>query len=236
MDRQENDFNNAEERFDDLVRQSAPYVRPSDQHREMLRMILKHNISRHKLRNRLLTVTLAIIILAGGLFQLTDVGSDGFDLFPVTKSIRDLPVAETPFSGVRIGHPNRDLSFSQQDLDELRSVYEQKMSKQYDLIAVYAWTIRNSTSFILNWQAEVGGGPQSFSHMSLPSDRETGLQFGEFFANYENVFHERIKDGTARVIGRETIHMEGADILFTKWASSFPEWGEVIFWDGKPVR
>ncbi|MBU8920306.1 MAG: hypothetical protein KOO63_00450 [Bacteroidales bacterium] len=236
METPENDTKSADEEFDDLIRRSAPYVRPPDQHREILRMILRSKIQQQKRRTRLLTGSLVTIIAAFGLFQLTNVGSDGFDLVPSRGPVLDFPVAEAPFAGDRIAHPDRGKELSSESLLQLRSVYEQKSSKQYELLSVNAWTVSGQTIIFLNWEAIVDGKPVQYSDILTPPDREVGLQFSKFLAANESSFYDRIEEGTARISGRETIAVEGIDIQFTKWSSSFPEWGEVIFWDGKPVR
>ena len=234
MDNQENGFQLDDQRLEDLIRQSAPVSRPSDQHRETLRMVLKNNVRNHKLRSGLVAAGLVAAGLAGSLFQMTDVGSEGFDLVSAPNPVLEHPVAEAPFSGTRIAHPDMDGSLSQKDLEQLRSVYEQYMAGQVVVTEVSGWTLQGRTVFTISWEVIMDGKRVVYSDMLNPPDRKTGLSFTKFWGNYEEVFHDRIKQGDARIIGRETVDIKGTELLFTKWASSFPEWGEVVYWDGKP--
>ena len=221
--------------LDRRLRTCAPERRPSDVHRLQLKMMLDHNFKFHRARLTVLSTLIAAVILLGTL-RLADVGSDAFDLRPADTQIDDRPAAVAPFSNFRIMHPDADLLLSADDLAELENIFETQLSGQCTILNVRGWTIMGHTMFFVEYETQIADKAVRYNYIPSFIDGEMARTFFQFFESDRDPFLNRVQSGEATVVGRAVAVVSGKEIQFVQYSGSHPQWGEIVYWLGEPLR
>ncbi len=226
---QEPEDQNTDKDFDRMLRSLSPSMPQSDEHRQQLRTMLQGRLTRRNRRHRVIFLCTLIITLVFVFNYQTEVGSGGFEVQQSSQEYNGEQVFESVYGDKKFSSEDQNLS-----VDVKREAFENisahQAAKQEKLVYVQGWTISDEDIFFGGFQYEIDGAFTEMSRYIMAPDVDKLLHYANFIVTHESAFLDQIENGTARYLGTEQYQFEEATIMFKKWSSTFPEWGEVVYW------
>ena len=219
------------DQFEKLIRDSAPEIPDPGEYRRLNRVALRerlHEMEKPKRSHSLVVATacLALMVLFSG--QLSNLGSDGWDLIQGEyPGVDGEPVK-------RFADPNNSFSLvGAENLREAQDIQQAFVARDAEPVRVTCLAYAGLAYWNVYGLAEIDGQIQE-SSMDLTGilPKENLPRMAEF---YENHFSELMKlsktqapDSTARLV------IFGVEFELESWTATFPEFGEVTFSRGVP--
>ena len=225
----------SEQAFDRMLESAAPGVRPSDEYRRNLRMMVLYGLEKRQRRakvNKLVVFcTLCVCtVIAGNQSRL---GSDGFDM-ELSTLADGSPKQQSVLGNERVN------VIEYHDIDDFKrfaeTFFEKEAAGEYDFDRLVGWTIGGETILDGPRKYEKDG---EISWMGNPLNETSDafkFRYWQFLTMHESTFYESIDSGEAVFLGTEIREFGSVRVKLEKWASYFAGFGEVIYWRGEPVE
>ena len=231
--------------LDTRLRSLAPGVRPRDEFRQNLRMVLRSHApveqleqlqsespripQRQARRHRVLALVAAMFVLTlvvgeGG----RQLGSYDFELVPGIN----------PWTGNSVLRDNlRTTTFTSSqdsDIETFEQVYALEAAGIERLAEATGWTVGGTTYFMADFVYEVDGEPITITRQPKDSPSVYTEEVFAFLATNEIECLDAVKAGRATELSPEVVAIDGQPVNMRKWRVTAPDGTEVIYWRGSP--
>ncbi len=226
--------------FDKLITDAAPLVPDCGTNRRVTRALLKERMRqdarRRQVRDRRgmsLAVSLVFMFVIGG--QVTELGSDGFDtisrVMELTNGEKFIKIT-APFRGTGLAVPEE---FSPEKTYEIQQAIAADDIKPVRLEGI---NVFGKTMWLMEYASVIQG--EISLHTSVPKNligfnSEITPKTFEFVASHITPFKDLIKQGKVPRKKFQAIRSNGLIFEVYSWTRSFPGFGEVTYYAGKPV-
>lgn len=194
--------------------------------RELLREI-NHNFRYHRLRSRILPVAVVVLVALCATWWTTDVGSDGFSLWPTGQTVDDGAVVEAPMTGTRFNTPAKD-GDRHGGIAPVEDVYAQIAAEDARVLGLETWTIGGDTAHYIRLEVQHEGQPQTVVRTIGGSSRLFRAR-SDFRAGSGLAKLGAIERGTVAPQTLETIRILGRDFEMGVWTWDARECGRVVY-------
>ena len=241
------------------LRSTSPVVKPDVNHRKRLSILLQYDeVGHNKYHRPILAVVTGVLALVMFVGFNGDVGSDSFEVQQIgtgyggrelvkdiyAKNNLEAPdhlsaegvIYETKVRDFGIGVPQRLANNPGKAEEYAEQINEAFMAHAEKIIKISSFTLKGHTSHFFAMEVVVDGETQLTYSYEDGIPTEVLLKDVEFRVSYGSKFNELINSGQAKTLGTEIVQVDGVPIRFEKWSASFPEWGEVVAWKGKPLK
>jgi len=210
--------------LDELLRKSAPGTSTPQEFRRTLKLVLLSNFGPNRSKwlsfNRLGVIAIAILFLF--LMNGNDVGSGDFRLKPRGK------MYESIHGTIIYGGDEKTQEIYEQ-------IYQREFAKEETLRSICGWTVLGITYLSAEYAYDIDGESHTVSRtIKTPISSLPTKQHYEFLQAFEEEFFEKHKNGQTVPVGREDIQLDRLLIPLHKWKAIFPDYGEIIYWEGHP--
>ena len=212
------------------IRGAAPGVRPPDDYRRTLRLILLSKIISERTK-RLPFSALGIAAVAIFLLFLTtgkEIGSGDFQLKKHGTTDSGKTTFYSKFTGQGFDGTNTPK-------ETLEQIHQQIEAGQEILQSVEGWTINGITFWSADYVYSINGKLEVWSREPNFPISTLQQRHHEFWECCEKELKEMIDNGRANYLGTEDIIVDGLSVRIDRWAVFFPDWGNVIYSSGGPL-
>jgi hypothetical protein len=211
--------------LDDLLRKSAPGAQPPHEFRRNLKLILLSKCGPDRSQwlsiNRLVVV--AIVFLFAFLMSGNNVGSGDFRLK------RQGPAYESIYGTMRYGGEEKPQ-------DSYEQMYQHQAAKEEVLRSVCGWTVMGETFLSAEYEYDLNGELHTMSRtIQTPISLTPTRKHLQFLHTFEAEFLRLHDNGQTFPAGTEEIQLDNLSIPLTKWKATFPDYGEVIYWEARTI-
>lgn len=221
------------DRFDSMIRRAAPPVPHLDQirldHRALMRERTRRDQPRRRRNHRLglATAGLALAILLSG--QVTDVGSDAWDLqvVPAPEGNQgEYQVFQRPFEGTSINSP---------DAQTARNKLLAMAAGDERVLKALGLEIQGHTNWLL--KVETGEGESTSITGRSPKDPQSTLtpQIEAFSLSPDYRALVKLVKSTSPQESSEAV-IEGIPLKVQTWVFQHPDYGTIKYHQGIPIR
>ena len=189
--------------------------------------------------HRAWAVAAGLCLLLLCLFAWSNMGTEDSALVPAGGD----PIGASVFSGPGPTDQSRQMTDSAGPLPEDQRIAEEIRAKlaggDYKLLNVRGTTIRGQTLLAPRAEVQTRAGPRtSVVDLDIPVNSiRTEAALAAAAAFWQTRFGETlraIKEGRAGRLDPIAVEVAGRVVMCDRWLLSFPEFGDVVYWDGKP--
>ncbi len=220
----------------------APGVRPRDEFRQNLRMVLRSHAPaeqpqiesrrmthRQPRRHRVLALVAAMFVLTlivgeGG----QQLGSYDFDLVPGINPRTGDSVLRDELKTMTFTS-NQD-----SEIETFEQVYALEAAGIERLTWATGWTVGGITCFMADFVYEVDGEPITITRLPKDSPSVFTGEVIAFLASNEIECLDAVQAGRATELPPEVVMIDGSSITMQKWRVMAPDGTEAIYWRGSP--
>jgi hypothetical protein len=194
--------------------------------RELLREI-NHNFRYHRLRSRILPVAVVVLVALCATWWTTDVGSDGFSLWPTGKSVNNGVVVEAPMTRMRFNAPSESTD-THEGIASAEGVYAQIAAGDARVVRLEIWTIGEDTIQFVWLDAQHDGEAKTVVRTIGGSSQSIRCLYS-FRTGPARAMLKAIDHGSVTPHSIETTRALGRDFEMGTWVWETSECGPVVY-------
>ncbi len=173
---------------------------------------------------------LSLAVLCVLAFNISDLGSDGFDMVEVENSKGPWRIVKNEFRGD---------GFNVLEGDSEADIHEKNQQFLADLgviIGVEGWMIKGNTRWIVRREYIINGKNSETGRPSLVPPSSRNEDIGNFILEDWSDFNEQIETGTISPTIFQEKQLDGVSFQIQGWVLTTKKYGQVSYFKGKPIR
>ena len=216
----------------------APGVRPRDEFRQNLRMVLRSHAPAEapQVRPRSQPRHHRVLALIAAMFVLTlvvgesgqELGSFDFELVPALSPGSGDTVLSNEL-GTMLFRPQPGV-----ETEVYEEVFALEAAGIHRLVSVTGWTVGSTTSYVRHFVYEVDGETVTISDLEDESPEVMTKEMISFLMSRAEACLAAVDEGRARALLPETINIAGQPVTMHKWHVTAADGTEAIYWEGSP--